>query len=154
MSTFSRRGKATAPDITACQDLLEQFDHEFNDYVAFAKEQGPEALNALLERLGGQKVHVPTLVNFWTGLQRQVRNEDMRARFRGNNYKQLAIEYGVSEREARRIIHCAPRKYSPKTPPHRPVKLPDWLHAELAEIVDREGVTFSKALEIRMSQET
>lgn len=136
---------AATPDLPTCRDLLEQFDPEYNDLVAFAKECGPEALNKLLARLGGLKVHIPRPENFWHGLWRHIRDQDMRARFDGRNYGTLAVEYGISEREARRIIHKPARQYS-KSQRRRPIQIPEKLYQEICEIAQRDGVTFGCAL--------
>lgn len=138
---------ASAMDSATCSELLEQFDDEYNDLVAFAKQHGPEALNALLDRLGGRKEHIPTPENFWAGLKRHVRNEDMRARFRGNNYKQLALEYRVSEREARRIIHDEARTYAPKAEAPRVMKVAADKHQRLTDLAWQHGVSISALLD-------
>lgn len=84
--------------------LLDTFSDEHNEFVALGKRIGPDALNAVLETLGGQKPHVPTPTSFWSGLVREVRDEKVRARFRGNNIDELAQEFELSERHIRNIL--------------------------------------------------
>lgn len=91
-------------------DLLSKFDVTYSDLVALGQRIGPDALNAVLETFGGQKIHVPTVTSFWSGLAREIRNEEIRARFRGNNLDELAHDYAMSEKQLRNVLARRGRK--------------------------------------------
>lgn len=91
-------------------DLLGNFSDEHSDLVALGKRIGAEALQAVLEVFGGQKPHIPSAEDFWARLDREVRNERIRANFRGNNYAELAMAERLDERQVRRIVHEVPRR--------------------------------------------
>lgn len=93
------------------EQLLDCFSEEYSPIVAFAKRSGVDALRELTGELGGLKPHIPEFGNFVEALKREVRNEEMRARFNGRNYEQLALEYGIQERQARKIISEQGRRY-------------------------------------------
>lgn len=124
-------------DNSNCSELLAEFSDEYNELVAFGKQHGVEALDALLELLGGQKPHIPMRDNFWTGLQREIRNRSLRERFNGRNYGQLAMEEHISEREVRRIIHSEERKYAPKETAPRPMKVSASHHDRICDLAER-----------------
>lgn len=85
-------------------ELLECFDKDFNVFVEFGREYGVEALEAMLQKLGGTKPHVPMADSFWAKLKKAVRDEEMRARFTGNNIEQLGIDYELDPRQVRNIV--------------------------------------------------
>ncbi|WP_170142062.1 Mor transcription activator family protein [Thioalbus denitrificans] len=80
------------------------FAPDHSPWVEIGQRIGVDALGVVLSRLGGEKVHVPTEDNFWACLERAVRDEEIRQRFRGWNMKELAAEYGVDTRHVRRIL--------------------------------------------------
>ena len=104
-------------------ELLERFDDEFSEFVALGHRIGVDRLNAVLEHLGGMKPHVPTPAAFWTGLVREARNSEIRARFRGNNLEQLALEFDLSPRQLREVLRAKEKRYKPRSPTTRPVQL-------------------------------
>jgi len=68
----------------------------------FGLEAGDEIFNRIVVELGpGRRITVPTI--------RSVlilrRNEAIRRQFRGFNHKEMAILYGLSERQVRRIVN-------------------------------------------------
>lgn len=87
-------------------ELLNCYSEEHpSDLVQLGKQIGADNLNRVLSVLGGRNVYVPTGEQFWKGLYREIRNEEMRAKFRGNNIKELALEYDLDERQVRRIVN-------------------------------------------------
>lgn len=102
--------------------LLGMFGEEHSEFIAIGKALGPEGLDKLLAMLGGQKPHIPTPDNFWQGLAREARDEEMRRKFRGHNQQELAIEYEMSERQVRRIL-AAPARERRHAEPVKSLKL-------------------------------
>jgi hypothetical protein len=85
-------------------ELLSAFDPDHSPLVELGQRIGPDALNCVLEVLGGEKRHVPTRENFWAAVQREIRDHEIRARFNGRNVRQLAAEYGLHWRMIYRIV--------------------------------------------------
>jgi len=79
-------------------------DHP-NPFVALGKQIGAEQLEAVLAALGGKNVYVPTPESFWRELYRDIRDAEIRSRFKGNNTRELSLEYQLSERHVRRIVN-------------------------------------------------
>lgn len=87
-------------------ELLEFCAHEHpNPFVELGKQIGPENLTLVLAALGGKNVYVPTPDGFWGQLVKEVRDTEIRARFKGNNLRELSLEYQMSERHLRRIVN-------------------------------------------------
>lgn len=84
--------------------LLAQFGPQHSKLVDLAHTLGVDGINRVLDTFGGEKVHIPTRDAFWDGLYRNVRDETIRAQFRGNNLGELAIEYRLTERQVRNIL--------------------------------------------------
>lgn len=63
-------------------------------------EAAATLVRRIVMRLGGLQVYVPRQ----TLSQRSKRDESVRARFNGRNVRQLALEFGMSERTVRRIL--------------------------------------------------
>lgn len=124
----------------AKQQLLEAFDPQYSPLVELGHELGPEVLERLLRKMGGQKPHIPSPENFWGNLEREVRDQRIRDRFRGNNYAELALEHDLSERQVREIVKSSPRNYKRPPDPRVPVKLPAELHGGLAAEAKRMNV--------------
>ena len=62
---------------------------------------GREAFFKLIRLCGGQNMYVPKPET----LTRNARDRDIRARFNGGNYKALAAQFRLSERQIRKIIN-------------------------------------------------
>lgn len=102
--------------------LLNAFGIEFHLLIEVGQAIGAENLNKMMNVLGGQKPHIPTEQNFWGLLEREQRNEQIRAKFKGNNYEQLASEFDLSPRQVREVIHVNRRRAPRKAEKMRPVK--------------------------------
>lgn len=122
-------------------ELLEHFDDNYHPLVKVAKVAGVEAVQALLDEVGGTKPHLPTWENFTAILAREVRNESIRAAFNGRNYSQLEIEYGLKERQLRQIIHGKPRNYQRHNEPTKTIKVSDEHHEKLELLAEDYGST-------------
>ena len=85
----------------------------FNDLSKVRREDIPEEFRDMLDALGmeaffkliclcgGQNMYVPKPET----LTRNARDRDIRARFNGGNYKALAAQFRLSERQIRKIIN-------------------------------------------------
>lgn len=99
----SGEDREVKPDLDEAE-LLSAFDPAHSPLVELGQRIGPEALNCVLEVLGGEKRHVPTRENFWASVQREIRDQEIRARFNGRNLHQLADEYHLHWRMIYRIV--------------------------------------------------
>jgi Mor family transcriptional regulator len=61
---------------------------------------GTDAYSKLVEAFGGTTVYIHKK----DGFSRTVRNEEIRKKFDGGNYKQLALEYCLTEVAIRQIV--------------------------------------------------
>lgn len=73
------------------------------DQRDIAEELGMDSYLKLIRLCGGQSLYVPKLES----LQRDGRDREIRARFNGSNYRALAIQFKLSERQVRKIINGA-----------------------------------------------
>ena len=73
------------------------------EYRDIAETVGLEAYLTLSVLCGGQNLYIPKR----EALERQARNREIRAHFNGGNYRALAAQYRLSERQIRKIIHLA-----------------------------------------------
>ena len=62
---------------------------------------GMEAFTQLTLLCGGQSLYIPKRES----LERNARDRDIRARFDGGNYRALAAQFRLSERQIRKIIN-------------------------------------------------
>lgn len=85
-------------------ELLGRFDSGFSPWVELGQRIGPEALDAVLEILGGTRPNIPTRERFWVDLEREARDARIYAAFRGNNLLELAEAFQLSPRQVRRIV--------------------------------------------------
>lgn len=76
---------------------LEDIPEEHRD---IAEAMGLESYLALSLLCGGQNLYIPKR----EALERAARNREIRARFNGGNYRSLACQYRLSERQIRKII--------------------------------------------------
>ncbi|NOZ67996.1 MAG: hypothetical protein GXP46_01805 [Deferribacteres bacterium] len=80
----------------ACNQLLAYLRKKLGE------QTGDRIFNAIVVELGqGRRITVPTIRSILI----QRRNEYIRKQFRGFNHKELAILYGLSERQVRRIVN-------------------------------------------------
>ena len=66
-----------------------------------AEELGMDSYVKLVRLCGGQNLYVPKLES----IQRDGRDREIRARFNGGNYRVLAAQFRLSERQVRKIIN-------------------------------------------------
>ncbi|MFQ5736901.1 MAG: Mor transcription activator family protein [Thermodesulfobacteriota bacterium] len=62
---------------------------------------GSHALKALCERHHGSRVYIPSA----TEIYRAWRNRQLSFSFMGDNHAELALEWGLTERQIRRIVN-------------------------------------------------
>ena len=77
---------------------VEDIPEEYRDIV---DDLGLENFLKLCRLCGGQDLYVPKIES----LMREGRNRDIRARFDGGNYRILARQFRLSERQIRTIIN-------------------------------------------------
>lgn len=70
------------------------------EYRDIVDAVGMEAFMNLTLLCGGQTIYVPKLES----LERNSRDRDIRAMFNGYNYRSLATQFRLSERQIRKII--------------------------------------------------
>lgn len=70
------------------------------EYRDIADSLGLTAFLRLAALRGGQEVYIPKRES----LEREARDRDIRARFNGGNYRELAARFQLSERQIRKII--------------------------------------------------
>ena len=80
------------------QDLEIEIPEEYRD---IAEAIGLEAFTQLTLLCGGQSLYIPKRES----LERGARDRDIRARFDGGNYRALAVQFRLSERQIRKIIN-------------------------------------------------
>lgn len=62
---------------------------------------GIEAFIELIKQYGGSSIYIPNE----NSILKPIRNRLIKQYFNGNNYKQLAKEFKISEMQVRNIIH-------------------------------------------------
>lgn len=68
---------------------------------ALGHPKGTLALKAVCEKWGGEAVYIPSQTELFLA----VRNEEIRLKFRGDNYEELALASNLTVRQIRNIIH-------------------------------------------------
>ncbi|HKK04223.1 MAG TPA: hypothetical protein VKA50_00060 [Gammaproteobacteria bacterium] len=131
------------------RELLKAFDPNWHWLVRLGQEYGPDAVDLALSEAGGTKPHLPSADNFWRQLARTVRDKEIRARFNPTTYGygQIALELGMTERQARRIVHNEQRRYKQAQEPEKNVKLHTEPHAALAAVARRYCVPVRTVLD-------
>lgn len=71
------------------------------EYRDIAETIGLAAFLRLTQLCGGQNLYIPKPES----MEREGRDRDIRARFDGGNYRALAAQYRLSERQIRKIIN-------------------------------------------------
>lgn len=156
MGYHSGRESDLGSDVKA--ELLGAFADEYSPFVRMAKAlvaqlgpvDGVAAFEVALAELGGQKPHVPMAANFWHGLSREVRNEQIRARFDGRNLVELALEFDMGERYLRDIVAGGPKRYTAKTEPRHAVKISDAHHAACMAEAERWQATERQVVDLAL----
>ena len=72
-----------------------------DEYLDIYDALGAEAFLNLVRLCGGQSLYLPKL----DSLEREGRNREIRARFNGGNYRALAAQFRLSERQVRKILN-------------------------------------------------
>ena len=84
-----------------CQNLrairIEDIPEEYQDIV---QALGLEVFLSLTDLCGGLNLYIPKRES----LEREGRDREIRARFDGGNYRALAAQFRLSERQIRKII--------------------------------------------------
>ena len=71
------------------------------EYLDIYDSLGADAFLKLVQLCGGQSLYLPKL----DSLEREGRNREIRARFNGGNYRALAAQFRLSERQVRKILN-------------------------------------------------
>lgn len=71
------------------------------EYQDILDTLGMDAFLRLIRLCGGQSLYLPKL----DSLERDGRDREIRARFNGGNYRALASQFRLSERQIRKIIN-------------------------------------------------
>lgn len=71
------------------------------EYLDIYDALGAEAFLKLVRLCGGQSLYLPKL----DSLEREGRDRQIRALFNGCNYRALALQFRLSERQVRKIIN-------------------------------------------------
>ena len=86
-------------DFTSLRSIrLEDIPEEYRD---IAEDLSLPAFLRLAALCGGQDLYIPKLES----LERSGRDREIRARFNGGNYRALAAQFRLSERQIRKIIN-------------------------------------------------
>lgn len=86
-------------DFTSLRTIrLEDIPEEYQD---IAEELSLSVFLRLAALCGGQDLYIPKLES----LERNGRDREIRARFDGGNYRALAAQFRLSERQIRKIIN-------------------------------------------------
>ena len=89
----------STPYMTTTRPIpMSDIPEEYRDIVDTI---GMEAFTQLTLLCGGQSLYIPKRES----LERGARDRDIRARFDGSNYRTLAIQFRLSERQIRKIIN-------------------------------------------------
>jgi len=76
-------------------------DEVMHPFDIILKKHGFNTVNAIVEQFGGLTVYVPGMKKIFTRcLEIEAKKE-----FTGDNFHELAIKYGFSERHLRRILY-------------------------------------------------
>ena len=70
-------------------------------FLRFGKEAGIEIVKFICEEIGAIRTSVPAVELFG----RIDRDWNIMRRFTGNNFEELALDYGLSSRQVRNIVH-------------------------------------------------
>ena len=76
-------------------------EHIPEEYQDIVEALGLDTFLQLVTLCGGQSLYIPKL----DSLERDGRDREIRARFNGANYRVLAAQFRLSERQIRKIIN-------------------------------------------------
>lgn len=83
---------------TECWEKLEKL---YNRFIAeFGEEPAEKIFEILMSELGTDRITI-SLAYY----QRKIRDQRIRAQFKGDNYEELGIVHDLSEQQIRRIVH-------------------------------------------------
>lgn len=82
-------------------EKITSLDQLSGDQRELAETVGLEAYRKLVENYGGSSIYI----NKIDTVTRSERNNEIRRKFNGSNYRELAKEYGFSETGIRKIIN-------------------------------------------------
>lgn len=85
-----------------CEILLSDVPEEYQDIV---ETIGMDAFVQLTLLCGGQNLYIPKRES----LQRGARDREIHALFTGGNYRALAAQFRLSERQIRKILNPRPQ---------------------------------------------
>lgn len=89
----------STPCMTAVRSIrMTDIPEEYRD---IAEAIGMEAFDNLTLLCGGQSLYIPKRES----LERGARDREIKARFDGGNYRALAAQFRLSERQIRKIIN-------------------------------------------------
>ena len=89
----------STPYMTTARTIpMSDIPEEYRDIVDTI---GMEAFTQLTLLCGGQSLYIPKRES----LERNARDREIRARFDGGNYRALAAQFRLSERQIRKIIN-------------------------------------------------
>lgn len=77
---------------------IEDIPEEYRDIV---ENLGMDSFLKLARLCGGQNLYVPKMET----LEREGRDREIRSLFNGGNYRTLAVQFRLSERQIRKIIN-------------------------------------------------
>lgn len=77
---------------------IEDIPEEYRDIV---ENLGMDSFLKLTRLCGGQNLYVPKMET----LEREGRDREIRSLFNGGNYRTLAVQFRLSERQIRKIIN-------------------------------------------------
>lgn len=132
--------------------LLERVSPDFDPLVELAALIGLDGIEAVMGVYGSQKPHIPRPLSFWHKLARAVRNDEIRDRFNGRNYGELAAEYSgflglgtLGERQVREIVHASPKKRSQRgREDSSPVKVRRPRYGEIAALAQQSNTSLAE----------
>ena len=130
------------------ENLLHEFEPEFNPLVEIGKRIGAKNLDVVMEVYGGQKPHIPMQHNFYASLEREQRNEEMRNKFTGNNYGQLSMDFKLSLRQTRIIVDKKRREYKRSQENMKPIKSSEAVYDEIKTLADRHLIPMHQVLTV------
>lgn len=104
MSDFSRKGHACTAFERALVDAASTECEGHALWVALARRIGVDQVAAIMDEVGGEKVHVPTRGSFFEGLFAAVRRTEIARRLaNGENPTAVGRDYGMSRQAVSNI---------------------------------------------------
>lgn len=82
-------------------EKITNFEQLSGEQKEFAEIVGLETYRKIVEHYGGSSIYI----NKADTLTRSERNAEIKRKFNGSNYRELAKEYGLSEPSVRKIVN-------------------------------------------------